>query len=107
MFVMEIGCHAVIHKILFETAAQAQEQLDLLKPKMGSDYDRIRRNGTEDITHTIKSPEGDVVVVLSKIETARVIDMEKYMRFSEPFDDFVIDREVKKAKAIANATASA
>jgi hypothetical protein len=107
MFLLEIGCHSVTHKIMFADLASAQEQLDLLKPKMGGEYDRLCRNGTEEVTHTIKSPAGDFVAVLSKIETARVLDMSEHYQLAEYVNNTNIWWEAKRARSIKEAELAA
>ncbi len=74
MIVLLIGCHAQIHRINFGGDREAAEtQLSSLKEILNKE--RWGSNGREqERTHTIKSPAGDVVVIIDKVEIARIVD---------------------------------
>lgn len=74
MIILDIGFHATTSHVHFgDDRAAAQAELDKLTPLIGRD--RWGKNGKEDEpTHTIKAPMGDVVVVLEKVQIARLRD---------------------------------
>lgn len=103
--ILEIGCYATVHKLLFDDRESADAALAELRPKLGRDL--FGRNGGEDYTHTIRTPTGNVVVACNKVEVVRVIDVEEWERRAEPMDDKAlartIDYEVRRAAALRGA----
>lgn len=72
MFFLQVSMHAQTHQVFFENEVDANTELAKLLPKLGQE--RWGKNREESPTHTISSPIGDVVVVLEKVEMARVIN---------------------------------
>ncbi len=107
MFSLEIGCHATIHRVLFPTIEEAQAQLDLIQPKIGQHF--YGKDGELEHSHTIKSPAGDVVVAIDKVEVVRVLDVMKHNDMARDFQDAEIDRqaelEIRRNKALLKAKA--
>lgn len=75
MIELQIACHAQTHRVPFTDRATAQAELDKLIPLLGRD--RWGSNGKDnEPTHIINTPEGSFVVVLEKVEAARLVDHE-------------------------------
>ncbi len=105
MIYLLIGCHAQSHKIIFgEDRAGAEAELAKLQERLGQD--RWGKNGKEaEPTHTVNCPTGDVVLVVEKVEMARLIDNAKDIELHRPDDDFSFDlqleRTIKYRRALA------
>lgn len=93
MVIMQVGCHAQTHQIWFDDLATAQAELDKLRAVMGRD--RWGSNGKgEEPTHIIKSPAGDVVVVIEKVELAKIHDTDIEATLSEVERDKELGRKI-------------
>lgn len=101
MVILEISFFGHQERAPFRTEAEAQLELDRLR--LALDADPYRSNAEK--THIIKCEPGDIVVVLSKIDTARIIDHDKFQeivadtRAKEEQD--AIDYAVRKARALS------
>lgn len=72
MYTLLVAMHAQTHVIAFNEKAEAEAELAKLRPLIGQE--RWGKNGEASPTHTIAAPDGEVVVVLDKVEMARVVD---------------------------------
>lgn len=96
MIKIMIGCHAQTHTLAFgEDRAAAEAELARLAPLLGRD--RYGRNGKEEEpTHTLHGPTGDMVVVLDKVEIARILDIEADEEIHRSMNDQIFTRALAK-----------
>lgn len=106
MFSLHLKFHATAQDVLFLSRDEAEAALAALKPKLGDKYGR-----NDEMTHTVPGMHGDCVVVLSKIESAAIIDLAKnyadHIAIRRSVDDAEIDHAARKAAAVAAATTRA
>jgi hypothetical protein len=81
MFILSVACHAQTHNIAFDDQATADAALAALEARLKEE--KWDKNRAEEPTHRITSALGDVVVVLDKVELARVVDFAKDHELSE------------------------
>ena len=105
MIKLLICCHAQTHKCVFNDRATAEAELAALQPKLGAD--RWENRDKDQKTHTIKCPTGDFVVVLEKVEAARILDPEADMAmhdaWNETIDARLLRRSIQARKALMDA----
>ena len=103
MYSLEIGFYASIQRAFYTTKEAADEQLALLKPKIGHHY---YGNKDGEPHHTIACPEGDIVVSIEKVESVRVIDHDVHYEITKPLTDrneqISLEAEIRRRKALAN-----
>lgn len=101
MIYLEVCFHTSVHKVPFNSMDHAKAELDRLQPLIG------KWTHNESDTHTVKAPTGDFVVVLSKVEGARILDLQAWenMHAEETEAAYAtqIDREIKLRRALNDA----
>lgn len=81
-YILKISFHASVHNILFPSYEEAKQELDKLNTELNKD--RFARNEKKENTFTIISPAGPMVIVLEKVESARIHDLEKHLELAAP-----------------------
>jgi len=106
VFSLEIGTYATIHRALFTDRVEAQSELDKLQAELNKDaygYNKSAADKREN-TWTVNSPAGPLVVVLEKIESARIVDMDAHYSIADIIDDKtsekMLQRKIAERKAL-------
>ncbi len=103
---LEVGMHAMLHRALFTNKDEAQAELDKLQAELNKDAYGYNKTAAEkrDNSWTINTPTGPMVVMLDKVEMARVIDMTEYNNLAFVVDEELaereLDRKIKERKAL-------
>lgn len=89
-----IGDHTpIIHRLPFSSYERAEAQIKLLEPKIGLGK---FQNDDDSKRHTIKADDGEMVVVLEKITSVRLVDRKKFDNLTK----YALDHDIKVQKAL-------
>jgi len=102
MYTLAVAMHAQTHIVRFDDKAAAEAELAKIKPLIGQE--RWGKNGEASPTHTITAPDGDVVVVLDKVELVSLVDEEtgfaKLDALNDKRDAVEIERKLRYRRAL-------